>query len=139
MTDVTDMLDKLEPADVTPIYTTREPFCMQNNMPTEPVQTDAKSEYYWSWDPWTSHLRENPAVRLFTGNAQVDEHNQYTGDFLQIGQVIHASKGTNNRTNTQVQLARKALYPQVRSKAYEQPLRVLNEIELSIGTGRVFS
>lgn len=133
MTDIADlnsMMDTLVDADMTPLPC-KMPLALEQN-----VAKSGTGEYYWSWDPWTSHLRENPPVCYYTG---CEEGNLFVGDFIQIGQVTHVSKGMNNRTNSQVTLARKALYPQVRSDAYLKPLHILDEIELSIGTGRVFS
>lgn len=129
VSDIEAMLNGIDDVDMTPAPS-KEPLSLEN--------TVAKStgEYFWQWDVWTSHLRENPPVCYYTG---CEEDNRYVGNYLQVGQIIHVSKGMNNRTNSQVLMARQALYPQVRSEAYLKSLRLLDEIELSVGTGRVSS
>jgi hypothetical protein len=127
--DINTMITGLDDADMTPVPS-KEPLALDN------VTSKSVGEYYWSWDVWTSHLRENPPVCFYTG---CDDDNRYTGDYLQIGIVTHVSKGQNNRSTAQVTLARKALYPQVRSEAYLKQLHLLDELELSVGTGRVWS
>lgn len=93
-------------------------------------------DYYWSWDPWVSHDRQPPHPSLYSGSREGDPDNQYTGDFMHVGQLIHISKGENNPTQAQIKLARRALYTKTRSVDYYEPLRQLDECEVHIGFGR---
>lgn len=95
------------------------------------------AEYYWSWDPYVSHDRSPPPVSVYCGDRQGDPNNQFVGDYLHIGQVLHVSKGMNNPTRAQVTLARDALYTKIRSDDYLEPLRLLDEVEIMVRMGRV--
>ncbi|MDO9175007.1 MAG: hypothetical protein Q7V62_09390, partial [Actinomycetota bacterium] len=95
-----------------------------------------KKEYYWRADPWVSYDRSPPTPAIYCGNPHGDPNNQFVGDYWHIGQVIHLSKGPSNRTPQQLAWARAALYTDVRSAAYELPLRQLDEIELFLGCGK---
>lgn len=97
---------------------------------------NAKQEYYWTLEPYTSYDRSPPPLALYTGDPRGDPNNQFVGDWIYVGQVVHLAKGHNNRTPQQVKWARDAFYTDVRNMDYYPALRKLDEIEVFLQCNR---
>lgn len=92
----------------------------------------AGKEYFWQWHFYTSSNRSPPRVALYCDDSDPD--NTYAGDFIPLGIVTHVI-GPNTRSTSQVNHARKALYPDERGPAYLESLCRLNRITVQLGCG----
>jgi len=105
------------------------PIGIQNKAPNQ--------EYFWRCEPYSAFDRAAPHPALYNGSPFGDANNQFVGDQIYIGQVIHVIRGDNNRDVPQMTRAREALYTKVRGDAYLKPLALLDKIEVMLGCGHI--
>lgn len=90
---------------------------------------DPEQEYYWSFDPFVSHLRTSPDPCIYN-NANGE------GTPIHIGLVSHlVGDGPNDVTAEMQKTAQQGLYPTKRDKAYQQPLYKTDQVEIMVRVG----
>jgi len=92
-------------------------------------------EYYWSPEPYVSYDGSPPPPALYTGDPRGDPDNQFIGDYDAIGQIVHISRGPNNRTPQQIKLARDVIHKDERNTDAWASMHKLDEIEVHLGVG----
>lgn len=101
------------------------------------VQVDKPSthQYYWCFEPYVTVNRAPPSPCVYMGDPGGDPHNQFIGDFILVGQVLHNSTGTSECTTQQMSKAREVVYADTRSEDYIPAFRALNTIEVHLDVG----
>lgn len=113
-----------------------DPSSTTMQMTTEDLQPnpDKSCKYRWVWMPQVGNGPPNPG--LWTGMGSDDPYNQYIGDFIRNGTVLHVAVGSSTGQEiyhrTQGDLARDVLYPKERNMEWYGKAASLGKLNLSV-------